>query len=272
MKKLQLSAIAFVLTNVAAGSAMAQTTPAQSWAGASVDVKAGYASFMPKIGNGGVTNANRFLVPSAAPPGYAIIPANTQYATTTADASNLNTATAAVEVGYNFAVDQDKLLGLGLTYYTGATGSGNGTLNPTSNGGTAFPQVNVNYQLKNLWAISLTPGYALDKDRLVYGKVGYTGVTIGASGSSAPSTLGPLGGGSSVSYQTVTLSGFNLGLGYKQIITGSLYMLGEVNYASFGNKNATIGLTNATAGGPNSLNASFGGSGYNFLVGAGYRF
>jgi outer membrane immunogenic protein len=270
MNKLQISAITFALTSVAAGSAFAQKTPAQSWAGASVDVKAGYATFMPKIGNGTVVNSNRFVAPSPAAPGYVVIPAGSQYATTTADASNLNTATAAVELGYNFAIDQDKLLGLGLTYYTGATGSGNGTLYPTSNGGTAFPQVNVNYQLKNLWAISLTPGYALDNNRLVYGKVGYTGVTIGASGSSAPNTLGV--GGSSVPYQTVTLSGFNVGLGYKQIITGSLYWLGEVNYASFGNKNATIGLTNTFAGGPNSLNASFGGSGYNFLVGVGYRF
>ncbi|MBU3548990.1 hypothetical protein [Polynucleobacter sp. P1-05-14] len=269
MKKLQMSAIAFAITSVAAGSAMAQSTPAQAWAGASVDVKAGYASFMPKIGNGTVTNSNSFYYLA---PGPTLMPANTSYATTTASASNLNTATAAVELGYNFAVNQDYLLGLGLTYYTGATGSGNGTLYPTSNGGSAFPQVNINYQLKNLWAISLTPGYAIDKDRLVYGKVGYTGVTIGASGSSASNTLGPYGGGSSVSYQTVTLSGFNIGLGYKQIITGGLYGLGEVNYASFANKNAAIGLTNAAAGGPNTLNASFGGSGFNFLVGVGYRF
>jgi outer membrane immunogenic protein len=266
MKKFQISAIAFALTGIAASSAMAQTTPAQAWAGASVDVKAGYASFIPKIGNGTVVNSSAFNNPSPA----VTIPAGTTYATTTASASTLNTATAAVEAGYNFALDQDKLLGLGLTYYTGATGGASGTLNPTGAlTGAAFPAVNITYQVKNLWAISLTPGYAIDKDRLVYAKVGYTGVTIGASGSST-SALMPYGG-STVPYQTVTLSGYNLGLGYKQIITGSLYWLAEANYASFSNKTATIGLTNSIAG-ASSGTMSFGGSGYNFLAGVGYRF
>ena len=165
-------------------------------------------------------------------------------------------------------------MGLGLTYYTGATGGASGTLSPTPTNplligayGPTLPSVNLSYQVKNLWAISLTPGYAIDKDRLVYAKVGYTGVTIGASGASAPGALG----GSSVAYQTVTLSGYNLGLGYKQIITGSLYWLAEANYASFSNKTATIGLTNSIAG-PATGTMSFGGSGYNFLAGVGYRF
>ena len=266
MKKLQLSAIAFALTSVAAGSAIAQTSPAQAWAGASVDVKAGYASFIPKIGNGTISNSNSLAG------GY--VPAGSNIATSSASASTLNTATAAVEAGYNFSVDQDKLLGLGLTYYTGATGGASGTLSPTPTNplligayGPTLPSVNLSYQVKNLWAISLTPGYAIDKDRLVYAKVGYTGVTIGASGASAPGALG----GSSVEYQTVTLSGYNLGLGYKQIITGSLYWLAEANYASFSNKTATIGLTNSIAG-PATGTMSFGGSGYNFLAGVGYRF
>ena len=267
MKKFQLSAIAFALTSAAAGSAMAQTTPAQAWAGASVDVKAGYASFIPKIGNGTVTNSNSL--------GGGLVPAGTNIASTSASANTLNTATAAIEGGYNFAVDQDKLLGLGLTYYTGATGGASGTLNPTltnpvlisSLGTSNLPVVNLTYQVKNLWAISLTPGYAIDKDRLAYAKIGYTGVTMGASGSSAPGAVG----GSSVPYQTVTLSGYNLGLGYKQIITGSLYWLAEANYASFSNKTATVGLTNNVAG-PGSATMSFGGSGYNLLAGIGYRF
>jgi len=265
MKKLQISAIVFALTSVAAGSVMAQTSPAQSWAGASVDVKAGYASFMPKIGNGTVATANPYVFPTG-----------TTIATTTASASTLNTATAAIEAGYNFAVDQDKLLGLGLTYYTGATGGASGTLSPTGATapitGASLPAVNLTYQVKNLWAISLTPGFAIDKDRLVYAKVGYTGVTLGASGSSASATLGAGTFGSSVPYQTVTLSGYNLGLGYKQIITGSLYWLAEANYGSFNNKTATVGLTNATSGGPNSATMNFGGSGVNFLAGVGYRF
>ncbi len=265
MKTVKISALVFALTGVAANSAMAQTSPAQSWQGFSADIKAGYASFFPSIGNGTIVKSNS----------AGSVPSGTNIATTSASASNLNTATAAVELGYNYAIDQDKLLGLGLTYYTGATGGASGTLSPTvvpALGGQSLPVVNLTYQVKNLWAISLTPGFAIDKDRLVYAKVGYTGVTLGASGSSSPSTLGYGGGGSSVPYQTVTLSGYNLGLGYKQIITGSLYWLAEANYGSFSNKTATVGLTNATAGGANSATMNFGGSGMNFLAGIGYRF
>ena len=171
MKKLQISAIALALTSVIASSAQAQTSPAQAWQGFSADIKAGYASFFPKIGNGTVVNSNAF------PTRAGVVPAGQNVATTTASADNLNTATAALELGYNYALDQDKLLGLGLTYYTGATGGASGTLNPTlspSLGGNAIPAVNLTYQIKNLWAISLTPGFAIDKDRLVYAKVGYT--------------------------------------------------------------------------------------------------
>ena len=265
MKTLKISALVFALTGIAANSAMAQTSPAQSWQGFSADIKAGYASFFPSIGNGSVVKSNS----------AGAIPSGTTIANTSASASNLNTATAAVELGYNYAIDQDKLLGLGLTYYTGATGGASGTLTPTlvpALGGTPQPAVNLTYQIKNLWAISLTPGFAIDKDRLVYAKVGYTGVTLGASGSSAPSTLGYGGGGSSVPYQTVTLNGYNLGVGYKQIITGSLYWLAEANYGSFTNKTSTVNINNATVGGATSGTMNFGGSGMNFLAGVGYRF
>jgi len=268
MKQLKMTVLALALISISVSSAMAQSSPAQAWSGFSTDIKAGYASFFPKIGNGTVSNTNSFYLP-----GPTRIPAGSTIANTSASASTLNTATAAVELGYNFAVDQDKLLGLGLTYYTGATGGASGTLSPSlvpSLGGSALPVVNLTYQVKNLWAISFTPGFAIDKDRLVYAKVGYTGVTLGASGSSAPSTLGSTG--SSVPYQTVTLSGYNLGLGYKQIISGSLYWLGEANYGVFNNKTASIGLNNVTAGGANTATMAFGGSGMNFLVGLGYRF
>ena len=56
------------------------------------------------------------------------------------------------------------------------------------------------------------------------------------------------------------------GLGYKQMVTKSIYLLGEVNYANMSSKTATI----QTSSGP--LSGNVGGSGVDVLVGVGYKF
>jgi outer membrane immunogenic protein len=270
MKTVKISALVLGLAGVFAANANAQSAKTNPWEGAYGELKAGYASFSPNVGNGTTS------YPNAAFPVIGATPATGSY---TASANTLNTGTAAISAGYNFAVNSQYLLGIGASYYTGATGSGSATLNPSVKlpaalGGASVPgePVNLNYQLKNLWAITVQPGYAIDKDRLVYAKVGYTGVTMGASGTSNPSTLSVAGGGSSVPYQTVNLSGYSIGFGYKQMITSSIYLLGEANYGSFSNKTATVNVNNAKLGGAANATGTFGGSGFDLLVGVGYRF
>jgi outer membrane immunogenic protein len=90
---------------------------------------------------------------------------------------------------------------------------------------------------------------------LAYAKLGYTGATIGLSGPT-------------LAYQTTNLTGYILGLGYKQMVTESLYAFGEVNYASYGNKTVSATLTTGTV--LNGLTMS--GNGTDILVGIGYRF
>jgi hypothetical protein len=259
MKIFKIGPLALALACVTPTPAMAQSTDAQAWSGLFVQAKAGYASFTPSLGGGSLSFPNSPFGPLAG--------------SYSSSASNLNTPTAAVDLGYNFAVDSDKLIGIGLTYYTGATGSASAMLNPlvTTYGLGTAPQVSLNYQIKNLWAITIQPGWALDKERLVYAKVGYTGTTLGASGSSNASTLGYGGAGSSIPYQTVTLSGYALGLGYKQTFTSSLYWLVEANYGSFSTKTATVNISNNTVGAGTGT-GTFGGSGVDFLIGIGYRF
>ena len=105
-----------------------------------------------------------------------------------------------------------------------------------------------------MYSVYLAPGYVIDKDKLVYAKVGYTGATIGLNGPSLP-------------YSTVNLTGYTLGVGYKQMVTQSIYLLGEFNYAGFSNKTATVTTSTGT-----NVTAPFGGTGMDFLVGVGYRF
>ena len=258
MKQLKMTALALALTSIATGSAMAQSSKTNAWEGAYGQWSAGYASFSPKIGTTTIAPVSP-LTAYTNPQPYGL-GGNINVSTSS---SNLNTATNAIAAGYNFGINQEFVLGVGASYYIGATGSGNGSFTLTAPGGTfgggayTAPDLNkaspIYYQLKNLWSVTLNPGYVIDNNRLVYAKVGYTGVTIGVNSSTAP-------------YQAYGLSGFALGLGYKQMVTESIYLLGEVNYGSFSNKAVTLGSSNGT------FSSTLGGSGMDFLVGVGYRF
>ena len=108
--------------------------------------------------------------------------------------------------------------------------------------------------MKNVYSITVNPGYAIDKDKLAYLMLGYTGATIGLSSQNIP-------------YNTTNLTGYTVGLGYKQMVTQSIYVLGEAKYASYGQKTASN-----TAFGVVPVSNSVSANGAEFLVGVGYRF
>ena len=257
MKKIKMSALVLAAASIASTGVMAQSSKANAWEGAYGQWSVGFASFSPKIGSTTATpQAGSTLSPYTTPYPYGL----GQTISASGSANTLNTPTNAISAGYNFGVNQDYVLGIGASYYIGASGSGNGSFSLSAPGAPQYnvPALNtttpVTYQLKNLWSVTLQPGYVIDKDRLVYAKVGYTGVTIGLNGPIA-------------SYQTSTLSGYSLGLGYKQMITDSIYLLGEANYGGFSNKSATLSTSIGT-----NVGTTLGGSGFDFLVGVGYRF
>ena len=257
MKTVKISALVLAMAGVFATSAHAQSTKANAWEGFYGQYSVGFASFSPKISSPSIAPQGD-LAGYSAPRPYGL----GQTVALGATADNLNSATNAIGAGYNFGINQDFVLGIGASYYIGATSAGTGTFTVTAPGVSVLPPNQggplnktspFNYQLKNLWSVTLNPGYVLDKNRLVYAKLGYTAVTMGINGPTA-------------AYQTTNLSGFALGLGYKQMITESIYMLGEVNYGGFSNKTASIASSVGT------MTATVGGSGYDLLVGVGYRF
>ena len=258
MKTVKISALALAMMGVLATSANAQSAKKNAWEGFFGQYSVGFASFSPKIGSTSIAPVSPLTAYTNPQPRGLGGNINVD-----ASANTLNTATNAISAGYNFGINESYVLGLGASYYIGATGSGSGTFTLSSPGGSiagglvTVPALNqpsnFQYQLKNLWAVTLQPGYVIDKNKLVYAKVGYTAVTIGLNSSTAP-------------YQTNNLSGYTLGLGYKQMITESVYLLGEANYGGFSNKAASIASSVGT------LSSTVGGSGYDFLVGVGYRF
>jgi opacity protein-like surface antigen len=260
MKTVKISALALAMMGVFATSANAQSAKANAWEGAYGQVSVGYGMFTPSVGTGTATST---LSPTAQASGYG--PTST-VSTSAASTNNVNTATANLGLGYNFAVNSQYVVGVGISYYPGASSGATGVLATgattvtSSKSAPAIPVAannnagTLSYNIKNLYSITINPGYVIDKDRLAYAKVGYTGATIGLSGAGIP-------------YNAVNLTGYTLGLGYKQMVTESLYMLGEVNYASYGNKTATATSDSGTA-----LNQPVKGTGLDFLVGIGYRF
>jgi outer membrane immunogenic protein len=168
---------------------------------------------------------------------------------------NTNSFTGTATLGYTFSVNQTFLLGIGAEYSPIAGQSGNYNLTNSQLNPSSFPGT---YKLKNSYNVFLSPGIALDKESVLYAKLGYTGAAVEST---------PSGG----SAETTNYTGYSLGLGYKKIISGGLYAFGEGNYFNYGNKsNTDSGPWGGGGRYTSSSTASF--NAFNFLVGIGYRF
>jgi hypothetical protein len=167
--------------------------------------------------------------------------------------SNSNSFAGTVTAGYNFSITKDFLLGIGAEYSPIAGSKAN-----YSGSNATIGTVNGQWNKENSYNIFLSPATPIGSDGLLYGKVGYTGASIKSQYTN---------GGSS---STNNLTGYSLGIGYKQFITTGLYGFGEVNYASYSNLNindvATSGVYRATQTITISANAM------NLMVGLGYKF
>jgi hypothetical protein len=182
-------------------------------------------------------------------------------------------------IGYNFSVAPKWLLGIGFDYSFlsqesssfGYSGNIDDIANATLNG--------AKIKASNRMNIFITPGYEIDKDKLIYLKAGYSSVKVDAT---APTSITRNGGtdsitnalGGNFSNSSKTLNGYVVGLGYKQIINKGLYAFGEANYMSYSKANFTSTLNGVENGVPYSIstNSNSGLNSYQLLVGVGYRF
>lgn len=226
MKKKLLVASLFALTG---SVAMAQS----AFEGAYGQVGIGYSSATPGNGSG-----NQVM-------------GGTTYSRSTSFSSTSD-FTGTVTIGYMGAVNNNFLLGIGAEYSPIA---GSNT-NATSSGG-GLTTVTSQYKVKNGYNIFLSPAIAIDKDKLVYGKVGYTGMSaqVTYAGSNNP---------------TINFTGYSLGLGYKQIIKGGFYGFAEGNYFSYGNQ--TSNMSGTVSGTAYTTATTVNANAYNLLVGIGYKF
>jgi hypothetical protein len=163
-------------------------------------------------------------------------------------------------LGYNHALTNVWLLGIGAEYSAITPKFNGGDVTGAACGGSC--QTYFGYKISNRYSIFLTPGYALDKDSLIYAKAGYTSEKVQSTNWQ--------NGNYDADYGFVTSStvgGYILGLGYKKIITGGLYGFGEANYYGYSSPNLGGKYPNGTF-----TNYSPNTSAYNLLVGLGYKF
>jgi len=167
--------------------------------------------------------------------------------------NNIIEFTGTITAGYMTAISEKFLLGVGIEYMPIA-----GETQNAVTVGSAGVKTYSTYTTLNHLNFFLSPAYALDKNKIVYAKAGYSqsesDVDFGIDGSPNHST-----------------GGYVLGLGYKQIITGGLYAFAEVNYFMYSS-------TEYKTSGVNQFGDSFvstqdiKSNGYNLLAGFGYTF
>jgi hypothetical protein len=194
----------------------------------------GYASYIP-ISASGTTSVGNYTFSN------------------TATADHANGLVANISLGYNFGISENYILGIGAALYPGhsQTASSISVTNLPSGASVS----DGTYNVSNIFSFSLLPGYVIDKTHLVYVKIGYTGSTLSAN---SPGNY---------SQQVTHINGIVYGLGYKQLITESIYLFGEGNYAVNEEKAVTL-VTDSGATVKSTANAT----GYDFIFGVGYRF
>ena len=219
------------------------------------------------------------------------IPNNNSDTKGSAPSQNFGGAPLVFGAGYYWQANDKWLIGVGADYsaitQTSSTFSRNITNAPgntTIIAGETLTNNGSSMQLSNRFNLFLTPAYAIDKDKLVYLKAGYSQVT--AQYNRATSQTKTLNGVSTttaaaVGNQSSNQSGFLVGLGYKQMIASGLYGFVEGNYMGYSapsysytsTTTAIDKLHGISSTGTRTIPANFSSlNSYQFLIGVGYAF
>jgi outer membrane immunogenic protein len=170
-------------------------------------------------------------------------------------------------LGYNFKINDSWLIGLGVDYSALSQVDTSPYSSPDSNGNRTN---GMKLTVQDRYNIFLSPAFLIDKDKLAYLKVGYSAQTV--------KFLTPAQNTSPTAYVSATTTsnttnGYILGLGYKQMISGSFYGFAEVNYMKYTKGDTNVGSSAVASNGTSfTTSTDYGASTYTLLVGVGYRF
>ena len=198
-------------------------------------------------------------------------------------------------LGYYWQMSPSWLLGVGIDYSALSQTSSSmiATVRDDTQGvdllprGSAMTANGKSVQLHGRYNYFISPAYAIDNEKLLYLKAGYTQISSKVKRATSVTTINngistTIPTTTAGSYDNSTDGGYMLGIGYRQILTKGLYGFVEANYFSYntsqtssyssiGNSasKSAVGLRNTSATsiiGSHSLNS------YQLLVGIGYSF
>ena len=149
---------------------------------------------------------------------------------------------------YTWALNNQYTLGLGLEYNPLASSEATWRLRESRSGASEVGKT----KISNTTAVYLKPGMAIDKDTLIYAKLGY----LSAKTSSTDSI------GATVSN---TANAYSIGIGYRKDFSKTVFAFGEASALSGISKDETV---------PDTTPVKYKStpSGTTLLLGIGYRF
>jgi hypothetical protein len=255
------------------------------FSGTNAQSQSSFAGFYGQVSTGYESNQLGSMSGSA----YATPNVNTDLFSS-APSQTFGGAPLVLGVGYYWQANDKWLIGLGADYSALSQTSSNISINRTN----AFGNTSIvagetasgngaSMQLSNRFNLFLTPAYAIDRDKLVYIKAGYSQVS--AQYNRATSATTSLNGVSKTiagtgGNQSINQGGYLVGLGYKQIITSGLYGFVEGNYMGYSSPSYSYqttkpidtlhGITsNSTKVATNNFSSL---NTYQLLIGVGYAF
>ena len=184
--------------------------------------------------------------------------------TDTGQSPNISTSTSpssssaplVLGLGYTFKLQEKFTLGLGVDY--------SALTQTTQASGFSYPNISsdtydYDFSISNRFNIFIAPGYAIDDKKLAYVKLGYSNQDVQYSQTNCCSSPS----------NKANVSGYVLGLGYKQIISNGLYGFIEANYYAYSKANMSSTYSDGPGG---TVSANPNLNAYNVLVGLGYKF
>jgi len=166
-----------------------------------------------------------------------------------------------IGLGYTFQMTDRFMLGVGIDYAPLSQETSVAGISDSDEVGALV--FDYHLTVSNRLNVFLSPGYAIDNNKLAYLKLGYSNQQLQYAQNNCCSTPS----------NKAHVDGYLIGLGYKQMISAGsfegLYGFVEANYQSYSKADMNATYTDGVGG---TTTATPSSSAYNVLVGVGYRF
>ena len=174
------------------------------------------------------------------------------YSTTSNAKGGQNGMLGNIAIGYSYGFDKQVNLAANVFYNFGSSNAG--YLSGSDSDGVSG---SVQSKLKNIWGISVEPGYYFADKSLGFVKLGWAMASTSGSFS---------GSESSGNVSMGTANGFLYGLGFKQLITDNVYVGIDAYQVAFSSKSSTMSDSSGNYQMSNKPNMTYGG------INLGYKF